>query len=186
MNSLSKYVREFITYFVIALAITLPIKLYVAQPFVVSGESMVPSFENGEYLIVDELSYHFREPARGEVVVFSYPRDPSKFFIKRVIGRPGETVVIRDGKVYIKNGATEIMWNYPDTLTETMGGNGIYPLGAEEYFVLGDNRRMSLDSRAWGTVDEHLIRGRVFVRLYPFNRIDILPAAPKNNPANTI
>src|SRR3989338_6721619 len=186
MKTKTSYFGEILRLAVITVLIVIPIRAYVAQPFIVSGVSMVPSFENGEYLIIDELSYLFRPPERGEVVVFRYPRDPSKFFIKRVIGRPGETVVIRDGKVYIKNGATEIMWNYPDTLTETMGGNGIYPLGAEEYFVLGDNRRMSLDSRAWGTVDEHLIRGRVFVRLYPFNRIDILPAAPKNNPANTI
>ena len=176
MKKASSYFWETIRFAAVTLLIVIPVRAYVAPPFIVSGDSMAPSFENGEYLIIDELSYLLRAPARGEVVVFRYPRDPSKFFIKRVIGRPGETVVIRNGRVYIKNGQTETTWDYPAIQTEPMGGSGLYSLGPGQYFVLGDNRNMSLDSRAWGPVDEKLIRGRVLVRLYPFNRIDVLPA----------
>lgn len=178
MKRLLSYLGEALRFVMVTLLIVIPIRAYVAQPFIVSGVSMAPSFENGEYLVIDELSYLLRSPERGEVVVFRYPRDPSKFFIKRVIGLPGETVAIRGGKVYIKNGEGEIAWDYPAIPTETMGGGGVYSLGSGQYFVLGDNRSMSLDSRTWGAVDERLIRGRVLVRLYPFNRIEILPALP--------
>ncbi len=176
MKKAASYFWETIRFAAVTLLIVIPIRAYVAQPFIVSGVSMVPSFENGEYLVIDELSYLLRAPKRGEVVVFRYPLDQSKFFIKRVIGLPGETVEIHDGKVFIKTGQTETAWNYPVIQTETMGGNGIYPLGPGQYFVLGDNRGMSLDSRAWGSVDEKLIKGRVFVRLFPFNRLSLLPA----------
>ena len=176
MKKVWSYFWETIRFAVITLLIVIPIRAYVAQPFIVSGVSMVPSFENGEYLIIDELSYLLRAPKRGEVVVFRYPLDPSKFFIKRVIGLPGETVTIRDSQVFIKNGQTELTWNYPAVQTAIMGGNGVYPLGPDQYFVLGDNRGMSLDSRAWGSVDEKLIKGRVLVRLYPFNRLGLLPS----------
>lgn len=184
MKRLMSSVGEIIRFIVITLVIVIPVRAYVAQPFIVSGVSMVPSFENGEYLIIDELSYLLREPKRGEVVVFRYPKDPSKFFIKRVIGLPGETVSIHDSKVYIKNGATEEVWEYPDIPTDAPTGSGIYSLGAGQYFVLGDNRSMSLDSRVWGSVDENLIKGRVFVRLYPLNRISLLPADGSGRPAD--
>ncbi len=176
MKRAMSYLGEIVRFIIITLVIVIPVRAYVAQPFIVSGVSMVPSFENGEYLIIDELSYLLREPKRGEVAVFRYPKDPSKFFIKRVIGLPGETVSIHDGKVYVKNGTTEVVWKYPDIPTDTPTGSGVYELGPNQYFVLGDNRSMSLDSRAWGTVDEDLIKGRVFVRLYPLNRIGLLPA----------
>ncbi|MFH1170110.1 MAG: signal peptidase I [Candidatus Vogelbacteria bacterium] len=175
MKRASSYFWEIIRFAAVTLLIVVPIRAYVAQPFIVSGVSMVPSFENGEYLIIDELSYLLRTPKRGEVVVFRYPRDPSKFFIKRVIGLPGETITIRDGKVHIKSDRTESIWDYPDIPTDPAGGSGVYSLGPKQYFVLGDNRNMSLDSRAWGAVDADLIKGRVFVRLYPFNRISFLP-----------
>ena len=177
MKKASAYFWETIRFAVVTLLIVIPIRAYVAQPFIVSGVSMVPSFQNGEYLIIDELSYLLRAPARGEVIVFRYPRDPSKFFIKRVIGLPGETVTIRGGKVRIKNGQTESLWDYPAVPTQTAGGSGVYPLGPGQYFVLGDNRSMSLDSRSWGSVDEHLIKGRVLVRLFPLNRIGLRPAS---------
>src|SRR3989344_3656859 len=140
MNSLSKYVREFITYFVIALAITLPIKLYVAQPFVVSGESMVPTFENGEYLIVDELSYHFREPARGEVIIFRYPKDHSKFFIKRVIGLPNEVLEIGDSGIFVTHGDEREKIDESYLLSQPILPRDKASLESNEYFVMGDNR----------------------------------------------
>ncbi len=184
MKKVWSYVGEVLRFAIITLVIVIPIRAYVAQPFIVSGVSMVPSFENGEYLVIDELSYLLRAPKRGEVVVFRYPLDQTKFFIKRVIGLPGETVTIRDGQVFIKTGQTETTWNYPVIQTETMGGNGIYPLGPGQYFVLGDNRGMSLDSRAWGSVDQKLIKGRVFVRLFPLNRLGLLPADGTGRPTD--
>lgn len=145
---------EIIRFVLITLIIVVPIRAYVAQPFIVSGLSMAPTFDDGEYLIIDELTYLFRAPERGEVVVFRYPKDPTKFFIKRVINLPGETVVIQNEK---------------------------YRLGSDEYFVLGDNRDMSLDSRAWGPVPEQLMKGRVLLRLFPLNRLAFLPASPADN-----
>ncbi len=141
---------EIIRFVIVTLVIVVPIRTYVAQPFIVSGLSMTPSFDDGEYLIIDELSYLFRPPERDEVVVFRYPKDPSKFFIKRVVNLPGETVTFQ---------------------------NRAYQLQADEYFVLGDNRDQSLDSRAWGPVAKKLIKGRVFLRLFPFNRLAFLPTA---------
>ncbi|OHA58529.1 MAG: signal peptidase I [Candidatus Vogelbacteria bacterium RIFOXYD1_FULL_44_32] len=160
----------------ITLVIVIPVRAYVAQPFIVSGVSMVPTFENGEYLIIDEMSYHFREPERGEVVVFRYPKDPSKFYIKRVIGLPGETITISPTAINIKTTA-----NQDITLTEPYLGADIsytaetISLGADEYFVLGDNRNASSDSRIWGPVADKFIKGRVGLRLFPLKTASILP-----------
>ena len=148
---------EFIKVVLISLAIVLPIRTYVAQPFIVSGESMEPNFEDGEYLIVDELSYQFRQPERGEVVVFRYPLNTSEFFIKRIIGLPGEIVEIQTGKVVAK-----AVPNVTITLKEN------------EYFVMGDNRPHSSDSRFWGTLPKDKIMGRAFLRLWPVARAEIL------------
>jgi signal peptidase I len=94
---------ETIKFIILAAIIVIPIRLFVFQPFIVSGESMYPTFHNGDYLIVDELSYRFHEPRRGDVIVFRYPNDPKRFFIKRVIGLPGETLIFKDRAVYLKS-----------------------------------------------------------------------------------
>lgn len=135
---------------------------------------MVPTFENGEYLIIDELSYHFESPVRGEVVVFKYPKDPSKFFIKRVIGLPGETVSIDGNKISItsNNETTELDEPY---IENESSGNLTVELGEDEYFVMGDNRPASSDSRSWGPVEEDLIKGRVLLRLLPVARASVKP-----------
>ncbi|MEI6494653.1 MAG: signal peptidase I [bacterium] len=171
---------EIVKFVAITLAIVIPIRAFVAQPFIVSGSSMVPTFENGQYLIVDELSYLFRDPSRGEVIIFRYPKDPSKFFIKRVVGLPGETINIRDNKVTINNGnrlfaLDEKYINGEETLEPLHK-----KLSANEYFVLGDNRNASLDSRFWGGVDRSLIRGRVLLRLLPPTQIGYLPGDATN------
>jgi len=143
-------------------------RFYIAQPFIVEGASMDPTFETGNYLIVDELTYRFRPPERGSILIFKYPKDPRKSFIKRVIGLPGERVAISDGQVTITNA------EYPEgfVLDEPyviLGkkDSSNYILGAGEYFVLGDNRASSADSRIWGPVPENNIVGRPIVRLFP-------------------
>ena len=172
-------VSEIIRFSLIALLIVLPIRLFIAQPFIVSGASMETTFSTGQYLIIDQLSYHFEEPIRGDVIVFRYPKDPSKFFIKRIIGIPGDTVSINGSDVSLIN--TE----HPEgillkesyihdmkptaTITET--------LGKDEYFVMGDNRDASSDSRAWGVLPKSNIVGRTFLRLFPITKIGIFPGA---------
>ena len=166
---------EFVKFFLIAILIVVPIRLWVAQPFIVSGSSMNPNFENGEYLIIDEFSYHFRQPERGEVIIFRYPLDQSKFFIKRIIGLPNEKFEIKNNQIYIYN---EI---FPEgILIEESYINNNKPmtnktiaLKDNEYFVMGDNRNMSSDSRIWGTLDEKLIIGRAWIRLWPFTKASI-------------
>ncbi len=140
--------------FIVALVIIVPFRMFVAEPFVVSGSSMVPTFHNGDYLVVDRLSYRFSPPKRGDVIVLKFPKDTSQFFIKRIIGLPGDTVKFSQGHVVIVNS------QYPEGLvlnepylsspTETLGQSMATPLGSNEYFVLGDNRTASSDSRVWG------------------------------------
>jgi len=159
--------RELVKLGLIAVFIVIPFRLFIAQPFVVDGASMDPTFSNGEYLIVDELTYHFREPERGSVLIFKYPKDPSKYFIKRVIGLPKETVVIDNGKVSIKNGDQITLLDEPYV---ELKKNEIFSqtLGEGEYFVMGDNRAGSADSRIWGAVPEKNIIGRPILGLWPF------------------
>ena len=168
---------EIFRFSLIALLIVLPIRMFVAQPFIVSGASMETTFSTGQYLIVDQLTYHFEEPKRGDVVVFRYPKEPSKFFIKRIIGIPGDTIQISGKDV------TLLTPTHPEgvvldevyihsmkpsaTMTETLGLN--------EYFVMGDNRDASSDSRAWGVLQRDGIVGRALLRLFPLSRADVLP-----------
>lgn len=169
---------EIVRFVGITLLIVVPIRTYIAQPFIVSGASMYPTFADNEYLIVDELSYRLRPPERGEVIVFRYPKAPSKYFIKRIIGLPGEEVSIKDNRVFITDAAGKKReLNEPYARGET-GVNLEVILGASEYFVLGDNRQVSLDSRSWGALPEKFISGRAAVRLFPFNKIAVLPGEP--------
>jgi signal peptidase I len=168
--------KDFLFITVTSLILVFAIRTYIAQPFVVSGESMDPTFHTGEYLIVDQLTYNFNNPQRGDVIVFRYPVMPSKFFIKRIIGLPGETIKIQGEKVFIKESDTldfiEIKEDYiefeKDTFMETK-------LEDDQYFVMGDNRLASLDSRIWGPLDEDFIVGRALVRLFPIDKLGILP-----------
>jgi signal peptidase I len=159
----------------ITLVIIIPIRLYIAQPFIVSGDSMVPTFHNGEYLIVDELSYRFDPPRRGDVVIFRFPEDPSKYFIKRIVGLPGETVTVSGGKVFItgKTGTrSPINEPYLKQITNRPVSTKV---GADQYFVMGDNRSVSYDSRYWGPVNIKYIRGRAILRLWPLGELGVWP-----------
>lgn len=172
------FLRDTAIFAVIALAIILPIRFFVAQPFIVDGSSMDPTFATNQYLIVDELSYRFEPISRGDVVIFKYPNDTSKFFIKRIIGLPGETIQIEGTKVLIKNKTNPQGF----TLTEDyidpanfVSNHILTTLSNNQYFVMGDNRGASFDSRAWGPLDEKYIIGRPLVRLFPLNKISFLP-----------
>jgi signal peptidase I len=155
---------------IIALVIVIPIRYFIFQPFFVQGQSMEPNFENGDYLIVDEISYRFQDPQRGEVVVFRYPQNPSLRYIKRIIGLPGETVEIKNGviTIYQGNSNREVLdeSNYLSPILQTPGDLRM-TLNENEYFVLGDNRLASYDSRRWGILPQKNIIGRVFFRAWP-------------------
>lgn len=163
----------------ISIAIVLPIRYFIAQPFIVRGASMEPNFHDSEYLIIDEVSFYFREPLRGEVIVFRFPLNPRQFFIKRIVGLPGETVELVDGRVKITNDEfpegfflEEPYLVPPDRSTRP---NLTITLGPEEYFVLGDNRDFSSDSRVWGELERKFIVGRALFRAWPVKRLGIVP-----------
>lgn len=170
---------EIVRFSAIALLIVIPIRMFIAQPFIVSGASMQETFQNGEYLIVDQVSYHLHSPERGDVVIFRYPKDPSKYFIKRIIGVPGDTLTITDSTVTIVNEAHPegFVLNEPYIKSMRPGVTITETLGDREYFVMGDNRDESSDSRVWGVLQEERIIGKAFIRLFPPQQFDILPGA---------
>jgi signal peptidase I len=169
---------ETIRYALIAALIIIPIRTFIAQPFVVSGNSMYPTFHNGEYLIVNELAKYQGVYNRGDVVILRYPNDPSKYFIKRVIGLPGETVTILNGKVSITSAVqtTPLLLDEPYVKNEKKD-NSSRTLDNEEYFVMGDNRAQSSDSRVWGPVPARLMDGKALLRLFPFTQISMHPGS---------
>jgi signal peptidase I len=171
--------KSLIIYTIVALGLAFFIRFFIAAPYVVSGASMVPTFFDYHYLIIDRVTYGFEEPERGDVIVLDLPQDTSRALIKRVIGLPGETVSLSGGSVTIINA------EHPDgfVLNETyvdpqnLGGptDMKMELGPDQYFVLGDNRKVSADSRSWGVLPREDIVGRAFLRLFPFNQIGIFP-----------
>ena len=169
---------DLIKFAVIAIIIVVPIRMWVAQPFIVSGESMFPTFDNGQYLIVDEISYILGQAHRGDVVVFRYPGDTSRFFIKRIIGLPNEKVIINNGKVTIinKDHPEGFVLNEP-YINEKLFTGDTYTTGNNDYFVMGDNRNRSSDSRTWGLLPKNLMVGRAYLRLLPFDKISYLPGS---------
>ncbi len=172
------FVWEISKVVIISLAIIVPVRYFLIQPFFVNGASMEPQFHDGEYLIVDELSYRLSDPERGEVIIFKYPKDPSQYYIKRIIGLPGEKIKINQGEITIFNSENPdgfildesdylIDGKKRDFSMETKLSDG-------EYFVMGDNRRASSDSRTWGSLPENFIIGRAWIRAWPLDKIDIL------------
>jgi signal peptidase I len=172
---------SFVLYTVLAVGLAVVIRLFIAAPYVVSGASMEPNFQDWNYLIVDRLSYDISAPQRGDVVVFKLPQDTSRALIKRVIGLPGETVVISGPNPTV----TIINASHPQGFTlqepyiaaEDFGGSSgmRVTLAADQYFVLGDNRKVSADSRVWGILPRADMVGRVLLRLYPLNEFGFLP-----------
>lgn len=167
------FLWELIRVIVVAFVLMVAFRVFVAEPFVVSGSSMVPNFHNKEYLVVDKVSYRLSEPKRGDVIVFRYPKDTSQYFIKRIIGLPGEKVQIDSGKVKLFNSehpnGTIISEPYLPSNDITFGKDEIVSMGDNEYFVLGDNRLASSDSRVWGILPRHDFVGRAWLRAFPLN-----------------
>ena len=175
-SSFKEFAIEIAKFAVLSLIIVVPIRMYIASPFIVNGSSMEPTFETGDYIIVDQLSYELREPRRGEVVVFRYPKHKTIFFIKRIIGLPGETININNGTVTIKNSKHKDGFKINEPYIEfPKYDNFTTTLKKDEYFVMGDNRNASMDSRVWGPLKKNLITGRPLVRLFPLNEINSLP-----------
>jgi len=174
--------RSLALYIIVAFGLALIIRFFVATPYLVSGSSMEPNFYDYHYLIVDRLSYTFSAPQRGDVIVLDLPEDTSRALIKRIVGLPGETIELTGPNPSViiinKDHPKGFELNEPYISSANYGGttNTRYTLGADEYFVLGDNRKVSADSRTWGILPKSDIVGRVFLRLYPFNSISILPA----------
>jgi signal peptidase I len=174
--------REWAQTIIIALAIALPVRFFIAEPFIVSGASMDPTFASGQFLIVDRLSYRVGNPERDDVVVFEYPNNPSVYYIKRIIALPGETLKMANGKITIVNkdnpNGFELSEPYIATTHASFDTFNI-ELGPAEYFVMGDNRTQSSDSRIWGALDRHFIIGRPVARLLPINTLSLWPGEYK-------
>jgi signal peptidase I len=187
------FLWEIIKVFVLALIFVVPLKMFLFQPFFVQGASMEPNFHNGEYLIINELGYKkteigiaghdiltvnpFKKLEREETIVFRYPKNPSQYFIKRVIGLPGEKVEIKENKVIIynkenPNGMVLNETNYLRPEVRTVG-DSTQQLSDNEYFVMGDNRTQSSDSRAWGPVPNQDVIGRVLIRAWPLSKAEV-------------
>ena len=170
--------KDLFTLALLIVVVVIPIRVFVISPFVVDGESMYPTFQNLDYLIVDEIVYDFSAPARGDVIVFRYPGDPSVFYIKRIIGLPGETVAINHGIVTITTVAgKKLTLAEPYVVNEDVTYSKSVTLTAGEYFVMGDNRPNSSDSRVWGPLPRYDIIGRVDFRLLPLSRMGFFPGA---------
>ncbi|HCR42254.1 TPA: signal peptidase I [Patescibacteria group bacterium] len=173
------------------LGVAFLIRFFLIQPFYVSGQSMEPTFSNNQYIIVDQISYRFRDPHRGDVIVFKYPKNIAFSFIKRIMALPGERVTIQNGNVNIYNEANPGGFRLTEEYIKSSPITDIIDttLGENEYFVMGDNRPNSSDSRQWGVLPRHLIIGRVWVVLYPFEDFESVhtPVYSTNNkPAATL
>lgn len=170
---------DFLQGIVIILALMVMVYLFIMSPQEISGRSMEPSFFNGEYILTNKVEYKFREPARGDVVIFKSPKNKEIDYIKRIIGLPGETVRLEDGKFYINGTLLEEPYLPADLF---VSGGAYLPEGEERivpagsYFVVGDNRPHSLDGREFGPIAKEEFIGKALLRYYPFDRVGVIPA----------
>ncbi|MBI4085506.1 MAG: signal peptidase I [Candidatus Liptonbacteria bacterium] len=179
MKQFFSSVLEIIEVTAVAFAAVFLIRSYIVQPFLVSGSSMVPTFSDGDYLLIDELTYRFRAPERGEVVVFRYPKNESVYFIKRVIGLPGEKVQINKSQITVFNEENRngiVLDEKYLSENSAIPGDGEFKVPEDSYFVLGDNRAYSYDSRNWGVLPKSDIVGLVQFRLWPPGDLKVFAA----------
>lgn len=174
---------DFIETIVIALAIFVVVYRFLFQPHQVKGNSMYDNFHDGEYLLTDKVSYRFNQPVKDDVIVFKAPMNEDYDYIKRIIGLPGDTVIIKDGSVYI-NGKKDDESGYLDTRVKTMPGRAsteglMITVPSGNYFVMGDNRNNSSDSRDFGPVPQQNIVGKAWMRYWPLNEIGVIKKYPK-------
>lgn len=174
-------VLEILEIALVAIAAVFIIRSFLIQPFLVSGSSMIPNFSDGDYLLIDELTYHFRAPKRGEVSVFKSPIDASTYFIKRIIGLPGETIKIKEGNITVfddKHPEGSLLNESYLSKSVFTKGDEEFKLKGDEYLMLGDNRSFSFDSRSWGPLKANAVVGLVRFRLWPLNELHAF-AAPQ-------
>ncbi len=179
MKNVLIFIWEIIKIVTLALLIVAPIRYFIFQPFLVHGQSMEPNFGQNDYLLVDRISYRFRDPQRGEVIVFRPPQNFFHHHIKRIIGLPGERIKIENGQIIIsKQDLVPKILNENDYLPHhlTTHGRIEIQLNKDEYFVLGDNRNFSSDSRHWGSLKREYIIGRTFFRAWPFTEFTKIKA----------
>lgn len=174
LGAIGLVILEVIKVVVIAGITIVAVRYFLFKPFYVKGASMEPNFNDHEYLIIDELSYRFRAPERGEVIVFRYPENPKEYFLKRIIALPGERVKVDAGHLTVYNEAhpegVEVQESYLDKSLLTLGEKTT-TLNENQYFVLGDNRMNSYDSRRFGPIDKSAIVGRAWFRGWPISRV---------------
>jgi signal peptidase I len=173
-NEFFSFLWELVKIVAVAIALVVVVKTFLVQPFCVKGQSMQETYNDEDYILIDKLSYRLHPPTRFDVIVFKYPYDTTEYYIKRIIGLPGETVEIRDSKVIIHNDAHPegITLDEVSYLLPAQRTSGIEPkkLTSDQYFVLGDNRPQSSDSRFWGPLGKEFITGKVFARVLPQSR----------------
>lgn len=178
LSGIGKFLLSTLEQVVFAVAIFMIIYLFFLQPHQVDGLSMIPSFQDGEYLLTDKISYKFTSPKRGDVIVFAAPPDRQRDFIKRIIATPGERVSLKEGKVFINDKQIQEAYLEPSLPTSggpALGGGEFLSLKEEEYFVLGDNRTHSSDSRTFGIIKKQDIIGRAWVVYWPPTKLRIIP-----------
>lgn len=169
--------KEILVFVIIIAVVVIPIRFFVIKPFIVSGESMEPNFHESNYLIVDQISYNFLEPQRGEIVIFRLPENKKKHLIKRIIATPGETIRISGSDVFIKEAGSENFVQIDESYLNSDFESFVKELhlGEDEFFVMGDNRTNSTDSRIFGLIKKDYIVGRAWLRLLPITEIGIMP-----------
>ncbi|MGN0940803.1 MAG: signal peptidase I [Selenomonadaceae bacterium] len=173
MKSLGEEIKDWVVSIVVAVVLAFFIRYFIVELYLVDGPSMRPTLQSAERLVVNKFIYRFRAPERGEILVFKYPRDPSRDFIKRVIAIPGDTIEIKNGNVFV-NGK---LLNEPYILSKTRGNYPLATVPEGHIFVMGDNRNNSEDSRFAdvGFVSYEMIKGKAMLVFWPFSQFKALP-----------
>lgn len=181
LENLKEHIVDFIQTLVVFGAIMALIYLFIAQPHKVSGRSMVPTFADGDFIITDKITYKFRPPEKGDIIVLKNPRDESQDFIKRIMATPGDTIKVENKLVYLNGALLNESYLPPDTQTSAgsfLNEGNIVKAGENQYLVMGDNRDHSSDSREWGGITKEEIVGRAFFRYWPPQSFGLIRPTP--------